>query len=324
MRKHQLLGVSVGLVAAMTLAACGKSDDDSAAGQTAKDVQGIKDAETAVVDAYKAKNVEGVVSFYASTAVLQLPGETPTKGSDQLRYVFRQALGDPAAGLSLKSERVEVSAAGDLGYSQGTFSQTATDAATRKPATMSGSYVEVFRKTANGSWKAIEDIGTPTTPASGPAPAAAKPAPPPSAAVDTAGEADALKAVEKQWLAAWKAHDVPKIASFYTADATLMLPGAPVMSGTAAIQAGLTEAMKDPAFNLTFAGEAAAVAKSGDLGYTRGPFTQTASDPKTHKPADHKGAYVTVWRRQADGSWKAVQDIASPGYEPKPVQAAAK
>jgi ketosteroid isomerase-like protein len=44
---------------------------------------------------------------------------------------------------------------------------TVTDKATTKPATGTGSYLTVYKKEADGSWKAVEDFITP-----GPAPAA--------------------------------------------------------------------------------------------------------------------------------------------------------
>jgi ketosteroid isomerase-like protein len=47
-----------------------------------------------------------------------------------------------------------------------------TDKATSKPATSTGSYLTVYQKQDDGSWKAVEDFITP-----GPAPAAAAPAP---------------------------------------------------------------------------------------------------------------------------------------------------
>jgi ketosteroid isomerase-like protein len=50
------------------------------------------------------------------------------------------------------------------------------------------------------------------------------------------------------------------------------------------------------------------VAKSGDLGYTQGPFFMTTSDPKTRAPVTEKGKYLTVFRKQADGAWGAVED----------------
>jgi uncharacterized protein (TIGR02246 family) len=325
MRKHPAWIAAITIAAAVSLGACNKSDDDSPAAQSAKDVQAIKDAESGMVAALKAKDVEKVVGFYASNGVLLVPGQTPTKGSDQLRYVFKAMLGDPNNSLSFQADRVEVSAAADLAYSRGSYNESGVDPATKKAMSETGSYVTVFRKSANGSWKAMEDINTPTAAPVG-AVTPAKAAPPP-ANPDPASAADALKTLEGQWVSAWAAHDVAKTASYYSPDATLMLPGAPVMNGTAAITGGLTETFKDPAFKLEFKADQALVSASGELGYTRGSFTQTSTDPATHKPKTVKGAYVTVFRRQADGSWKAVQDIASPGapqYGPAPTKVASR
>jgi len=117
MRKHPVRTAALAIAAALALSACGKSDD-SAATQANTDVQAIKDAETKMQAGFKDKNVEQVVAFYASSASFFAPGQTPSKGADVLRYVFRQMLGDPAAALSFQADRVEVSAAGDLGYSR--------------------------------------------------------------------------------------------------------------------------------------------------------------------------------------------------------------
>lgn len=47
----------------------------------------------------------------------------------------------------------------------------------------------------------------------------------------------------------------------------------------------------------------ATVAASGDLGYTLGKYTLTT------KIGDvHKGYYVSIWKRQANGKWKYVFD----------------
>jgi ketosteroid isomerase-like protein len=56
---------------------------------------------------------------------------------------------------------------------------------------------------------------------------------------------------------------------------------------------------------LEWAPEAAEIAASGDLGYTYGPWRLTP--PGADKPA-HYGHYFTVWRKQADGHWKALVD----------------
>jgi ketosteroid isomerase-like protein len=47
------------------------------------------------------------------------------------------------------------------------------------------------------------------------------------------------------------------------------------------------------------------------LGYTQGTYTLTITDPKTKKPVTDKGKYVTAYKKQADGTWKAVADMVS-------------
>jgi ketosteroid isomerase-like protein len=59
------------------------------------------------------------------------------------------------------------------------------------------------------------------------------------------------------------------------------------------------------ATKLEWAPEAAEIATSGDLGYTYGPWRVTP--PGADKPV-HFGHYFTVWRKQADGHWKALVD----------------
>jgi ketosteroid isomerase-like protein len=59
----------------------------------------------------------------------------------------------------------------------------------------------------------------------------------------------------------------------------------------------------------------AAVSGAGDLGYTTGPW-QFKQDIKDTKPAAF-GNFVTVWRKQADGSWKFALDLGIGNPEPK-------
>jgi ketosteroid isomerase-like protein len=59
----------------------------------------------------------------------------------------------------------------------------------------------------------------------------------------------------------------------------------------------------------------AAVSGAGDLGYTTGPW-QFKPDIKDAKPAAF-GNFMTVWRKQADGSWKFALDLGISNPEPK-------
>ena len=45
----------------------------------------------------------------------------------------------------------------------------------------------------------------------------------------------------------------------------------------------------------------------GDMGYTYGKYVWSSTD-STGKPITFKGVFHTVWKRQADGSWKYVWD----------------
>ncbi len=74
--------------------------------------------------------------------------------------------------------------------------------------------------------------------------------------------------------------------------------------------------MNDSAFALTFASDQVEVARSGDLAVTHGSFTQTATDPDTKAVLTRKGSYVTVYKPQGGGVWKAVWDIMTPDGEP--------
>jgi ketosteroid isomerase-like protein len=56
----------------------------------------------------------------------------------------------------------------------------------------------------------------------------------------------------------------------------------------------------------------AKVEVSGDLAYSQGAYSVMFTDPKTKKVVAETGRYVEVYKKQADGSWKVLQDINSP------------
>lgn len=49
------------------------------------------------------------------------------------------------------------------------------------------------------------------------------------------------------------------------------------------------------------------ISQAGDLGYTTGPYTVEDHSP-AKRPTRH-GMYSSVWKKQADGSWKVVLDL---------------
>jgi len=61
---------------------------------------------------------------------------------------------------------------------------------------------------------------------------------------------------------------------------------------------------------------AADVAKSGDLGYTLGTY-ELHTKEADGRPVTRYGKYCSVWRKQADRTWKWVVDIGNASPEPK-------
>jgi len=98
--------------------------------------------------------------FLAEDAV-QLPdGDWPLRGRDAIYeqiLAATQGSEDSNFALSWKPEAAEVSAAGDLGYTWGTYWLELVDE-DGDPAVVEGNYVNVWRKSAGGVWEVIVDI----------------------------------------------------------------------------------------------------------------------------------------------------------------------
>lgn len=132
---------------------------------------------------------------------------------------------------------------------------------------------------------------------------------PPAPTVDLAAEEAKLREVEASQVKNFAAKDVDKIINFYADDATFMVAGIPAVKGKDAIKKTLAAFLADPNLKLEFGPQRVEVGKSGDVAFTQGSYQMTATDAKTKKPIADKGSYVTGYRKQADGSWKAVSDI---------------
>ena len=126
---------------------------------------------------------------------------------------------------------------------------------------------------------------------------------PETPAIDLDSERDALMAVDKAW-----SESIDETDAFlsFVADAAHFMPfGAPLARGDAirTTWEGLTSV---PGFDLEWQATGAEVAASGDIGYTIGTFDLTAEQDGIAMLTE--GKYVTVWHKQADGSWKVQVD----------------
>ena len=151
--------VSVALIGAaaisLALGACTKSD--KSAGADADSVkQAIKADETKWNKDFKAKDTEGLAGHYGDGAYLVVPGLKPADGSTAIRQIYANASTDPAFAVDFASDKIDVG--GDLAYARGKFTEKYTDPKTGKVMTDSGSYLAVYKKQDDGSWKVVEDF----------------------------------------------------------------------------------------------------------------------------------------------------------------------
>ena len=96
--------------------------------------------------------------------------------------------------------------------------------------------------------------------------------------------------------------------SYYAPDAVIATtPGRPAAKDGRAVSKAIKEDIADPNFKMSLSNEKTEV--SGDMAYRRGTFKITATNPQTKQAMHSEGTYLTVFRKQADGSWKTVEDF---------------
>lgn len=139
-----------------------------------------------------------------------------------------------------------------------------------------------------------------------------------TATADPAAIETELKTIEAAWEKDYQTHDADKAASHYADDAALANPGMALASDAASRKIAVSQFTSDPNMKLSFASDRVGIAQSGELAYTRGHYSIETTDPASKQTKTETGSYLTVWKKQADGSWKAVEDFIVPGAPPAP------
>ena len=158
------------LVVAAFFAGC---DKPPAADTHEADVKAIRAVEAAWSKEAASKNVTTFVKYYTADALVLMTGVPPMRGTEAITGGLKGAMADPNFSLTFETVKVTVAKSGDLAYTEGTFVETVTDAATKKKITEKGSYVTCWVKQADGGWKAATDVAM-TEPPPPPAPVAKK------------------------------------------------------------------------------------------------------------------------------------------------------
>jgi ketosteroid isomerase-like protein len=99
--------------------------------------------------------------------------------------------------------------------------------------------------------------------------------------------------------------DFAAVGSFYEEHARLLIPGAPMVEGRAAIQSAQQSMIDGGVQALGL--EVVDIIEAGDLAIEIGRYTLTIRPPGREPVIDH-GKSVVVWRRQKDGTLKIAVD----------------
>jgi len=125
---------------------------------------------------------------------------------------------------------------------------------------------------------------------------------------DVEAERAALRQADADWAKTVAEKNAGAFTGYFTADGVVMPPNLPAVNGTDAIRTWVSTNMSLPGFAVTLEATSAEVAASGDIGYTLGNFTYQMSMPDGSQLTD-RGKYATIWKKQADATWKVAVDI---------------
>ena len=100
----------------------------------------------------------------------------------------------------------------------------------------------------------------------------------------------------------------PAFAAWFADDAVTLSNGKAAVVGHAAIAASAT--WNPEQYQLLWTPEGARMSPSGDMGFTWGHYEGISKD-RDGTPIRNSGRYMTIWKKQPDGSWKVALDASN-------------
>jgi len=129
-----------------------------------------------------------------------------------------------------------------------------------------------------------------------------------SATTPTGAETARLMQTSREWSKAAAAGNTEAVLAYFDESAVMISEGQPPVRGKKAIREYLAQTSMIPGFKIEWEPVEATV--SGDLGYMIERTRITMNGPQG-TPETQQMQALTVWRKQADGSWKNVVDMTA-------------
>jgi uncharacterized protein (TIGR02246 family) len=132
--------------------------------------------------------------------------------------------------------------------------------------------------------------------------------PTPSAAL-----AEARQAIDKgnaQWIEAWDKADASLLARLFAEDGILLGRNREIFKGPQQIFERQKPVMEGAGKGVKTTVTTVDLWLDGDTAYETGKYSYKYREKG--KPVSEEGRYVTIWKRQSDGSWKIIVDMGVP------------
>jgi uncharacterized protein (TIGR02246 family) len=131
-----------------------------------------------------------------------------------------------------------------------------------------------------------------------------------AASESLAGVRRAIDKGNAQWSEGWAKGDATLVASIFASDGVQLAGNGEIIRGRQEIRDRQKKQMEtvDPGTKVTVT--TTKVWLDGDLAYETGKYKYEYREKG--KPAVDEGKYVTLWKRQKDGSWKLTMDMGVP------------
>jgi len=94
------------------------------------------------------------------------------------------------------------------------------------------------------------------------------------------------------------------------------VPTTPPLAGKPALSEHYQKVFSNPDLSLSWEPIRGEVFPGGEMGYTTGKYVARFKDKDGNK-MEQTGRYITVWKKQTDGSWKIVTDTGSDDGPPR-------
>lgn len=231
--------------------------------------------------------------WLAAEAVVFRP--EPVRGKE--RYTSSP---DVPGMLIWQPEFVDVSAAGDLGYTSGPYEYRGKGAG--HPVDGYGHYVSIWKRQADGSWKVLIDVGishqaiayqltdTLLTVSN----------PEPLNMTNTTGDTFLFHQLDQAF------SDSASTTGYYQALENFASPVVRIYRENYFPFVGMPAVIMEIDGPLIWNSISSEIAASGDLGYSYGIASSGAEDGSVKK-----SSYLRIWKRKSDASWNLVLEITN-------------